>query len=121
MASPRSPSGRGRIHHIFAHLLVGHAILVPTDDPVTFNIEIVNPCVSATITDLVFTPAALTVEFGHTIFTEWAEPTTSVDVTHASLGGFCGPIKYEIFTDADGTDTLLTDVYSADWATISEP
>ena len=85
---------------------------------VTFDVTIINPCTTATITALSFSPAAPTVVFGNTVYTEWNTPTTSVDVTHSSDGGFCGPITYEIFHDE--ADAVLTSAYNADWAVISQ-
>ena len=92
---------------------------VPTDGPVAFDVAIVNPCATATITDLVFTPPAPTVMDGETAYTEWAATTSSVDETHSSPGGFCGAITYAIFTDKDGTDTPVASAYAGDWATIA--
>jgi hypothetical protein len=107
---------------ITAGATVDHAsteTYTPTDDPVTFDVAVVNPCATATITDLVFTPAAPTVMDGDEGYTEWAATTSSVDVTHSSPGGFCGAITYAIFTDNDGTDTTVASAYAGDWATIA--
>lgn len=107
---------------ITAGAAVDHAsteTYTPTDDPVTFDVNVVNPCATATITDLVFTPAAPTVMDGDEGYTEWAATTSSVDVTHSSPGGFCGAITYAIFTDNDGTDTPVASAYAGDWATIA--
>lgn len=105
---------------ITAGSAVDHAstqTFVPTDGPVTFDVAVVNPCATATITDLVFTPGAPTVMDGATVYTEWPATTSSVDVTHSSPGGFCGAITYAIFTDSDGTDTTVASAYAGDWAT----
>ena len=87
-------------------------------DTVTFDVEITNPCATATITALSFTPASPTVVDGESVYTEWNTPTSSVDETHSNtVGGFCGPVTYELFnTDADET---LTTAYGVEWAVIS--
>jgi hypothetical protein len=76
--------------------------------PITFDVEIVNPCVTATITPLVFTPSNPSVKDGESVFTDWTTPTSSVDVAHGNTG-LCGPMTYAVFNDNDGTDTLPSD------------
>ena len=91
---------------------------------VAFNVDIVNPCLtgnSIAISPLGFSPANPTVVDGTTSFTQWFQPTTSVDVTHDSVGGMCGPISYQIFGSTSDTPVSSTGSYSAEWAIISEP
>jgi hypothetical protein len=89
---------------------------------VSFNVVIENPCLTTTISQISFSPAApLTVTNGQTAYIEWYDtrPTT-VDTTFSNPNpNLCGDMQYEIF--ADGSDTPLTNVYAADWAVISKP
>ena len=75
--------------------------------PIEFDVEIVNPCTTATMTPLSFTPSNPSVKDGETVSTVWTTPTSSVDVAHGNTG-LCGPITYAIFNDNDGTDTVLS-------------
>ena len=71
---------------------VPNAQFYPTGT-VVFSVEIVNPCLpgsGVSISPLVFTPANPTVMDGNTVYAQWYRPTTSVDVTHDSSGGWCG-------------------------------
>jgi hypothetical protein len=94
------------------------AVIVQPDF-IEFNVEVSNPCASATITPLQLSPSNPSVKDGETVVSEWNTPTNSVDTTYAQVG-LCGEISYAIVNDNNGDDTPLSDptAQGGSWATI---
>lgn len=94
------------------------AVIVQPDF-IEFNVEVSNPCASATITPLQLSPSNPSVKDGETVVSEWDTPTNSVDTTYGQVG-LCGDISYSIVNDNNGDDTPLSDptAQGGSWATI---
>lgn len=86
---------------------------------VQFDVDITDPCDTATIAALTFTTTPLVVVDGSTAFTEWTPPITNVDTGSGGNFQVCGKLMYEVY--ADTSSTALTSTYNANWAVITEP
>jgi hypothetical protein len=86
-------------------------------DKVIFDVVLVDPCTTATINALVFTPGSLSVEDGLSISGTFDVPTNSVMDTHSSTSLLCDVTEYALYQDNDGTDTGLLST----WGTITGP
>ena len=76
----------------------------------TFDVVVSNPCVTATINNIVFNPVAITVSDGSTATATFSTPTDSVDASN-TVSNLCGAKSYTI---KDSTGTVITT-----WASIS--
>lgn len=84
-------------------------------DKVVFTITIVDPCTTATINSLSFTPSSISVQDKSTATTTFSAPTNSVMDTHSDPALLCGTTSYALY--ADTSDTAL----STNWAVLSGP
>ena len=80
------------------------------DQIVSFNVEIIDPCVSTAIKDITFDPSSLEVVDGLTGTTTWNAPITDLDeaLTDTLL---CGTMSFEVYLDTD--DSAFTPTYAA--------
>lgn len=90
---------------------------VPATDgeKVVFTITIVDPCTTATINDVTFSPSNIQVVDGATASTEFTVPTNSVMDTHGDPALLCGKTSFGIYTDT--SDTAVP----SNWAYITGP
>ena len=71
-------------------------------DPISFNIQLVNPCLDATIEAGSFTPTSLTVDYGTSASAAYPVPNDTVDTaTGLAAGTYCGPRVYTVVDDSD--------------------
>jgi hypothetical protein len=77
---------------------------------VDFDITITNPCIAATINDITFSSASLTVADGTTGTVTFSIPTDSVDSSN-TIKDLCGTKTYTV---KDSSANVITT-----WATIS--
>ena len=78
----------------------------------TYSLTVTDPCPSATVSSITFSPSSITVTDGSTATSEFAIPGDSVDTSAAPLTGLCGTKTYEI---KDSSNNVITT-----WATITD-
>jgi hypothetical protein len=89
-----------------------------TQDTVTFDVVVANPCLTADIDAITGWTNPLIVVDGETAETEWDSPQTDLDAEMGDVD-LCGPRAFEVYLDEQ--DTPLTPTYSAEWAAITQP
>jgi len=95
----------------------GSTTFTPASDSekTVFTVIITDPCATATINSLVFSPSSISVVDKQTATTTFSDPTNSVMDTHSDPALLCGSTSYQIFLDT--SDTALT----LAWAVLSGP
>jgi hypothetical protein len=95
----------------------GSSTFTPSGDSekVVFTVTVVDPCSTATINDLVFTPSTLAVVDGASASVTFTVPLNSVMVTHSDPALLCGTTSFGVFTDT--SDTAVPN----NWAVITGP
>lgn len=89
---------------------------VSTDaDKIVFTVVVTDPCVTATINALTFSPSTISVVDKSTATTTFTVPTNSVMDTHNDPALLCGTTSYALYSDT--SDTALTSA----WAVLSGP
>jgi hypothetical protein len=106
-------------YYIASNGPAGASTFAPSGDSekVVFDIVITDPCKTATVNDVTYSPSTISVVDGSSATTTYIAPTNSVMDTHSTPSLFCDSTSYGIFTDNDGTDTAP----SNGWAAISGP
>lgn len=79
-------------------------------ETISFDIDIIDPCLLTTMYDIIFTPASLTVVNGETSTVEFPDATDSVE-TDNNIFTLCGDRTYTIFENDEST--------TPDWLTLS--
>jgi hypothetical protein len=95
----------------------GSRTFTPSGDSekVVFTITVTDPCTTATIDDLVFSPSTISVTDGSTATTTFSAPNNSVMNTHNDPALLCGETSFALY--ADTSDNAL----SAPWAVLTGP
>jgi hypothetical protein len=83
-------------------------------ETISFDIEIIDPCLLTTMYDIIFTPGTLTVVNGETATVEFPDATDSVE-TDNNIFTLCGDRTYAIFeNDETNTPDWLTLTHNTD-------
>ena len=77
---------------------------------VSFNVSIVNPCLTTLIDAISFDTNPLSIVDGQTGYTEWDAPATALD-TSKSNTNLCGTMSFAVFLDEN--DTAFTPTWTA--------
>ena len=95
----------------------GSTTITPSGDneKIVFTVTVVDPCITATINDLTFTPSTLAVTDGQSASVTFQVPTNNVMDTHNDPALLCGTTSFGVFTDQ--SDTAPTN----GWAVITGP
>lgn len=99
----------------------GSTTFTPSGDSekVVFDVTVTDPCTTATINSLTFSPTSISVTDGGTATATFTVPTNSVMDTHSDPALLCGETSFALFKDNDGTDTIVA--ANAEWAVLSGP
>lgn len=99
----------------------GSTTFTPSTDSekVVFDITVTDPCTTATINSLVYSPTSVSVTDGASTTATFTVPTNSVMDTHSDPALLCGETSFAIYKDNDGTDTIIP--ANAEWAVLSGP
>ena len=84
-------------------------------DKTVFDITVTDPCTTATINSLSFSPSTVSVEDGSSTTVTFSVPTNSVMDTHSDPALLCGSTSFQLFEDT--SDTALQSA----WAVLSGP
>ena len=95
----------------------GSSTFTPASDSekVVFTITVTDPCTTATINSLTFSPSSISVQDKGTATTTFSAPTNSVMDTHSDPALLCGATSFALYSDT--SDTAL----STAWAVLSGP
>ena len=95
----------------------GSSTFTPSSDSekTVFTITVTDPCTSATINSLVFSPSSISVQDKGTATTTFSAPTNSVMDAHSDPALLCGATSFALYSDT--SDTAL----STAWAVLSGP
>ena len=95
----------------------GSTTFTPSGDSekTVFTVTVVDPCTTATINTLTFSPSTISVVDKGTATTTFSDPTNSVMDTHSDPALLCGATSYALYSDT--SDTAL----STAWAVLSGP
>lgn len=97
----------------------GSTTFTPASDAekTVFTIDIVDPCVTATINQIAFSTASPSVMDGQTTTVTFIDPTNSVMDGKSTASLLCETVTHEIFLDNDGNDSPPTST----WVVLSGP